>query len=198
MTTLCIDSHPPPRGAGWIRHSKQFETSTLESWRLVGAKRVLVLSATEGGQQLWRGLSPVPPGRRSLRWRPWCCATKGPRPNEPFWIGGLPRPGRFETVVGCVQARDLDADHVGGAARPHARAAGRGGVVRPTRKRSAELARRTGKCQRPDATAKASAAHAASVDKTLNVCDSLHHEIFNESEQDKGVGDVVTWIEGHV
>jgi hypothetical protein len=43
MTTLCIDSHPPPRGAGWIRHSKQFETSTLESWRLVGAKRVLVL-----------------------------------------------------------------------------------------------------------------------------------------------------------
>jgi hypothetical protein len=111
------------------------------------------------------------------------------------WIAAA-RP--TQTVVGCRRARDLDGGHVGGAARRHARGAGRGGVVCPTRKGSAELARRTGKCQRPDAAAKASAEHAASVDKTLNVYDGLKHEIFNEPEQYQVIDDVVKWIEGHV
>jgi alpha-beta hydrolase superfamily lysophospholipase len=39
---------------------------------------------------------------------------------------------------------------------------------------------------------------AGSVDKTLNVYDGLYHEILNEPEQEKVVGDVVKWIGAHV
>lgn len=38
---------------------------------------------------------------------------------------------------------------------------------------------------------------AGSVDKTLNVYDGLYHEIFNEPEKEKVIGDVVKWIGAH-